>query len=150
MKKRNSIIGTIVGLTLLLSGVLTLVSTSAFAYLPCAVTPKAPYVDGILTHHQNATGKMHCNQNYAHVRITVTLSFYDTTLARWLQANQRVFDKYSTANIDNFGTPVQYVCVNDPSQWTWRTKVEGEAFSQDGVRRWHGSDTVAIGSNCIA
>src|SRR5712691_6548619 len=125
---RNTITS-IIGLILLLSGLFAAVGTTpALAYLPCTVTPKAPYVDGILTHHQNATGKMNCDQNYAHVRITVTLSFYDTTLARWLQANQKAFDKYSTANIDNFSNPVQYICVNDPSQWTWRTKVEGEAF----------------------
>jgi len=142
----------IISLALVLSGVFAVVGpTPAQAYANCTPTARYPYEDGVLTHHINATGKLVCGQNYAHIQIIVTLSYWWATGNRWLVAKQVTFDKYSANTIDNAVNPVQFVCVNDTTvpPWTWRTKVEGSAFSQDGARHWHGSDSRELAIACI-
>ena len=143
----------IISLAVVFSGAFSAVGvTPAQAYLKCTVTARSPYEDGILTHHMNATGKMVCGQNYSRIQITVTLKYYYPVTKTWLLAKQQTFNKPSANTIDNSVNPVQFVCVNDTTvpPWTWRTHVEGSAFSQDGVRRWHGSDTTDLAVACIA
>jgi hypothetical protein len=123
---------------------------TAQAYAPCTTRAKSPYRDGVVTHHMNAAGEMNCGQQYRDLYITVTLKYYYPLTQQWYNEAQRRFHVTSKSHIDNYGDPVQHSCVDDAaSTWQYRTRVEGEAFSQDGIRRWHGASTADATSHCI-
>jgi hypothetical protein len=110
--------------------------SSAQAYENCTVKAKSPYVDGVLTHHMNATGEMNCGQFYRDLYITVTLKYYYPLTQQWYNEAQRTYHVTSDNHIDNYGDPTQHSCVNSGSDtWQYRTRVEGSAYSKDGIRR---------------
>lgn len=119
-------------------------------YLPCTITAYAPYEDGILTHHQNATAKVTCGQYYRTLKLTVTLCLILLSGKCSVWGGPTTFSKTSSNEIDNLNNPVQGGCAENDQNiyYPMSTVASAKAIGKDGLVHWSGSDTAVTASTC--